>query len=47
MRELTELIAEMVHDIKSTFGKKYRGLRTLLMDEGILKDDRPIKEIRQ
>jgi hypothetical protein len=41
-KELTELIVEMVHDIKSTFGKKYRGLRDLLMNEGILKDDRDI-----
>ena len=43
-RELIELITEMVHDQKSTFSRKYRGLIKLSLDEGILIDDRPTKE---
>jgi hypothetical protein len=41
-RDLLKLFKEMVHDLKCTFSKKYRGLLKLLLEAGILLDDREI-----
>ena len=44
--ELITLITEMVHAQKLSFSKKYRGLIKLLLEKGILIDDRPRKKAR-